>query len=507
MSIVNQNAPNALEDATNHGHSALSRYRKHGGKRDLEHYIAEFERPLNTCPPNYPCRAAAQSNLATAQFILCRVDDTNASWEIPLGLYHNALAARPVGHADRPSTLIQLAAAYLARFEEQGDGFDGAQVETSLHEATELSSYDSHELQAVSFMLQLYAGHRVGPDDGSGESPVDSDSSSRLTDEDPWNSSVPLLKRFERYGDLADLERAIGLLQKLVRSVSHIGEPSDLEHAIPTLRDANNLSHRGHPDRPSCLNNLGISFITCFERLGELSDLEHAMLALREAVDLTPHGHPDKLSCLNNLGICLITRTPLTSPLMSTLMSDLEHAISTHRAAIDLTPHGHPNNPTRTTLHAILTHREAVDLIPHGHPEKPSMLNNLGLSFVTRFERLGELSDLEDAISLYSHSASVPIGPINVRFRASQNWISCTRRIHHPPLLHAYSIAINLLHELAWIDLSLTHRYAELNRGADVVHEAAAAALDSEFLELAVEWLEKGRSIVWGELPSASRLL
>ncbi|KAF8139598.1 CHAT domain-containing protein [Boletus edulis] len=36
--------------------------------------------------------------------------------------------------------------------------------------------------------------------------------------------------------------------------------------------------------------------------------------------------------------------------------------------------------------------------------------------------------------------------------------------------------------------------------GADVVREAAAAALDFELPETAVEWLEQGRSIVWGEL-------
>ncbi|KAF8436631.1 hypothetical protein L210DRAFT_3548766, partial [Boletus edulis BED1] len=62
---------------------------------------------------------------------------------------------------------------------------------------------------------------------------------------------------------------------------------------------------------------------------------------------------------------------------------------------------------------AISTHRDAVHLTPDGHPDKPSHLNNLGLSFRARFERLGEPSDLEDAISLYSHSASVPIGPIS----------------------------------------------------------------------------------------------
>ncbi|KAF8132587.1 CHAT domain-containing protein [Boletus edulis] len=437
------NALNALEDATNYGHSALSRYRKHEGKRDLERSIAEYERALNTCLPNHPCRAAAQSNLATAKFILCRVDDTNASFEIPLGLYHNALAARPVGHADRPSTLIQLAAVYLARFEKQGDEFDGAQVEALLHEAMELSSTDSHEKRAVSFMLQLYAGNRVGV--ASGQSSVDSHSSSHLADEDPWSSSVPLLKRFERYGDLADLQRAITLLQKLVRSVSvwddwyrvglgnlgmalrwrfeHAGELSDLEDAISTLRDANDLTPDGHPDKPGRVNNLGNSFIIRFLRLGELRDLEHGISTHREAVELTPHGHPDKPGMLNNLGNSFRARFERLGEL-----SDLERAISTHREAVDLTPHGHPDKPGRLNNFglsfitrfeclgelrdledAISTHRETVELTPHGHPDKPGMLSNLGNSFRARFERLGELSDLEHGIS--THREAVELTP------------------------------------------------------------------------------------------------
>ncbi|KAF8436624.1 CHAT domain-containing protein [Boletus edulis BED1] len=437
------NAPKAVEDATNHGCSALSRYRKHGGKRDLERSIAEFERALNACLPNHPCRAAARSNLATAKFIFCRVNDTTASFEIPLGLYHNALAARPVGHADRPSTLIQLAAVYLARFEKQGDEFDGARVEASLHEATELSSTDSHENRAVSFMLQLYAGHRVGV--ASGQSSVDSHSSSRLADEDPWSSSVPLLERFKRYGDLADLERAIGLLQKLVRSVSvwdagyrvglgnlgvallwrfeHVGKLSDIEDSISTLRDANDLTPRGHPNKPSGLNNLGLSFRARFLRLGELRDLEGAISTHRDALCLTPDGHPGKPNRLNNLGSSFITRFERLGELR-----DLEDAISTHRDAVHLTPDGHPDKPSglnnlgssfitrfkrlgelRDLEDAISTHRDAVHLTPDGHPDKPSRLSNLGLSFRARFLRLGELRDLEDGIS--THRDAIHLTP------------------------------------------------------------------------------------------------
>ncbi|KAF8132474.1 CHAT domain-containing protein [Boletus edulis] len=912
-----------------------------------------------TRPGAFGCR----SNLAMAKLILCQVGDIITSLEIPIRLYRDALAARPIGHTDRPSTLVQLAAVHLARFEKQRDDVDGARVEALLHEAMELSSTDSDENRAGSLMLQLYAGHRSGPDHTSDQSSVDSHSSSRLTAEDPWFSSIQLLNRFKRHGDIADLEGAITLLQKLVRSVSvsdggycialgtlgmalwlrferlgelrdledaisshrdavvlipdghphkpdmlnnlgnslrsrfeRLGELRDLEDAISTHRDAVHLTPDGHPDKPSRLNNLGLSFRARFERLGELgdledaisthkgrprferlgelSDLEDAILSHRDAVHLTPDGypgkpsrlnnlgnsfrarferlgelrdledaisthrdavvlipggHPDKPRHLNNLGNSFITHfehlgelrdledaisthrdavhlTPDGHPDKSTRLSnlgnsfiirfehlgelrdledaisthrdaialipdghpykpgmldnvgisfitrferlgelrdledaismqrdavhltpdghpdkpsrlsnlgisfrarferlgelrDLEDAISTHRDAVHLTPDGHPDEPGRLSelgisfrvrferlgelrdledaisrhrdavhltpdghtdkpshlnnlgisfiarfehlgeprdledaisthrdaVHltldghpdkpgrlsnlgnsfitrferlgelrdledaismqrdavvlipdghpdkpgmlnnlgnsfiarfkclgelrdledAISTHRDAVVIIPHGHPHKPGMLDNLGNSFITRFERLGELRDLEDAISthreavvltpdghpdkpsrlndlgnscrarfeslrelsdlenalsLYSHAASVPIGPISVRFRASRNWILCARRIRHPSLLRAHSIAINLLPQLAWIGLSLTHRYAELKRGADVVREAAAAALDSGFPELAVEWLEQGRSIVWGEL-------
>ncbi|KAG6372436.1 hypothetical protein JVT61DRAFT_7533 [Boletus reticuloceps] len=153
-------APGESEDTTNRGHSALSRYRKHKDKRDLERSIAEFERALSASPLNHPSRAAAQSNLATAKLILCQVENTSAALEIPLSLNRHALAARPVGHANRASTLIQLAAVHLARFEKQRDEVDGARAEALLHEAMELSSTDSHENRVVSFMLQLYAGHR-----------------------------------------------------------------------------------------------------------------------------------------------------------------------------------------------------------------------------------------------------------------------------------------------------------------------------------------------------------
>ncbi|KAI9573088.1 CHAT domain-containing protein [Boletus coccyginus] len=504
----------------------------------------------------------------------------------------------------------------------------------------ELGSKDSHENQATTWVLQLHAGCIGSPVQADGRPLVGQDSASCLTDEDPWISSIQLVHRFRRFGNVADLQQAIMVMEDLARSTSgwddrysvvlgrlglallyrfnHIGELSDLEHAISTLRDAVDLTPRGHPHNdlenaiarhrdavdPGYLNSLGTSFFSRFERLGGLSDLEDAISRQREAVDLTPRDHPHRPARLNNLGNSFRARFELLGELsdledaISTLTdavvltphdhpqkparlnnlagsfkarferiqepSDLEHAISMLRDAVGLTPHGHPHkagclnnlgNSLRTRFEclgelndledAISTLRDVVDLTPHDHPHKSNCLNDLGNSFFTRFERLGELNDLEDAIStyrdatyltphghphrpgrlnglgsafearfkclgdlgdaeqaisLYSDAASAPIGPISIRFHASRNWISCARHIHHHSLLSACSVAITLFPQLAWSGLSLPRRYSELIRGEDVVRDAAAIALDLGLPCAAVEWLEQGRSIVWGEL-------
>jgi len=507
------------------------RYREYGERHDLERSIEQFELALTVCPMDHPCLAATQSNLGMAKFIHCRVEDTNASLGVPLGLYRNALAARPVGHLDRPSTLFQLALVHFAVFGK--DEVERARVEALLHETIELGTTDIHVNRAATLVLQLHSVRRGDPIRADGRSLVEQDSPLRSTDDDPWILSDQLLERFERFGDLTDLQMAIKALEELVRSTSTwgeryievlanlgvalsylfdrvgelsnleealsrfrdavaltphgspykrtllnnignslltrfecLGELSDLEDAISRLRDAVELTTHGHPDKPSLLNSLGNSFLIRFKRLGELSDLEDAISKLRDALQLSPHGHPHKPGCLNNLGNTLLTRFerlgelgdledaisryrdgvdliphghPHKPAILSNLgnsffarfdrlgeLSDLEDAISRQRYAIDLTPHGHPDKPNRLNNlgnafvarfkrlgelsdleHAILRQRDAVELTPHGHPDKRGRLNDLGNSFVTRFERLGELSDLEDAISRQKHAVDL----------------------------------------------------------------------------------------------------
>ena len=400
------------------------------------------------------------------------------------------------GHPNKPIFLNNLANSFLTRFRFLG----------------ELSDLE----QAIS--THLDATHRIS--DGHLHKPICL-----------HNLADSLLSRFERFGDPNDLEQAISthkdtvdltpyshpdrptylgsLGDALMTRFKRFGELSDLEQAISSFKDAIDLSADGHLDKPNHLINLGKSFLSRFERLGESSDLEGAISSYRDAVDLTPDGHPHKPDYLDNLANAFRIRFKRLGELR-----DLE-------AAVDLFPDSHPGKPgslsdlgnsffTRFERlgelsdldQAIFRHRHAVDLTPDGHPGKPSRLHNLGNTFRTRFERLGEPSDLEQAISLYSGAARALTGPSVIRFEAAKQWILSAHTLRHHSLLQAYSIAIALLPQLAWIGLSLANRYHDLMRvgAAEVVQEGAAAALDSGRPETAVEWLEQGRSIVWGDL-------
>ena len=413
----------------------------------------------------------------------------------------DAVHLLPHGHPDQPICLGNLGNSFFARFQRLGKHSD-------------LEDAISTQRDAVNLISN---GHPEKP------TPLN-------------NLGITLFARFQRLGGLSDLGDAISTFRDAVALTPHghpdkpgrlsnlgyslftrfrcLGELTDLEDAISLQTDAVVLTPDDHPRKSGCLNNLGFSFRVRFEHLGQPKDLEDAILTLKDAIKLTPVGHPDELTCLNNLATSFFTRFQHAGEL-----SDLEDGILTLKRALDLAPHDYPDKPIylnslgtslRTRFErlgkaidleeAISRQRDAVELTPHDHPSKCDRLCSLGDSIVARFEYFGEPSDLEHAISLYSHASFDYFCPVGDRFYAAQRWISSARRVCHHSLLHAYSVAINLLPQLAWIGLSLTQCYSDLMKRADVVREAAAAALESGFPETAMEWLEQGRSIVWGEL-------
>ncbi|KAH7191136.1 CHAT domain-containing protein [Fusarium oxysporum] len=348
------------------------------------------------------------------------------------------------------------------------------------------------------------------------------DTSCHLTEDHPnraaWlnNLGNKLERRYERTGEMADLEEAIrtarqavdsapddypnraawlnNLGNKLERRYERTGEMADLEEAIRIARQAVDSTPGDHPNRAAWLNNLGNKLERRYERTGEMADLEEAIRIARQAVASTPDDHPGRAGRLNNLGNKLERRYERTGE-----MADLEEAIRIARQAVDSTPGDHPNraawlNNLGTKLEgrykrtgemadleeAIRIARQAVDSTPGDHPNRAAC----------RYERTGEMADLEEASltlqDAWHCQSAIPFH----RIQAGARCLKLLAPQHKP------AIAINLGKSI--IDLLPSQFVVSTFSG--VAADLCAFLLQSNQPADALRYLEKGRAVIIGQL-------
>ncbi|KAJ7121058.1 CHAT domain-containing protein [Mycena epipterygia] len=280
------------------------------------------------------------------------------------------------------------------------------------------------------------------------------------------------------------------------------------------LQQAVKLTPDKHPVKPLLLNNLGTALSYHFERLRDISDINEAILVTQQGVKLSPDGHPDKPKLLTNLGRALLYHFEQLGDL-----EDINKSVTMLQKALELTPDSHKaksaslnnlgNSLTRRFQQLgnisdinepVLMFQQAMKLTPDGHPDKAAWVTNLGSSLFCRFQQLQNPDDHDHMISHYMSAACSSTGPAIVRFHAASMWAKHAQSVQHPSLLHAYSIALGLLPDLAWLGLSISDRHHHILRASWVVRAAAAAAITADQYPKAVEWLEQGRSVIWGQL-------
>jgi hypothetical protein len=145
---------------------------------------------------------------------------------------------------------------------------------------------------------------------------------------------------------------------------------------------------------------------------------------------------------------------------------------------------------------------KAVSLTPDVHPDKPAYLSSLGNSLERRFERMEEAEDLERAISSFKASATACHGHPNIRIRSAKQWAALAE-MDPSQAMSAYQILIDLIPQVAWLGSSIQSRHEAIKTFiGDSVHAAVATAIGAQQYKKAVEWLEQGRFIVWGQLLS-----
>ncbi|CAE6499731.1 unnamed protein product [Rhizoctonia solani] len=297
---------------------------------------------------------------------------------------------------------------------------------------------------------------------------------------------------------------------------SRLHRDPDIESAISIQTKAVEATPDDHPTKPGLLDNLGTSYEFRFEhrsRLHNLNDINRAIEYKTRAVHLTPEGHRKLATFLNNLGLVHQIRF-----LYQNSEEDNERAIEYLSRAVALTPDGHSDKPQwlnnlgnaykerfRVGRHpqdfgrALEALSQAVSLTGEGHANIPIMLTSLALLHSHQFEQSGSQDALNNSVTCLRKSIKSSHGQSAKKFDAARFLARLLSSNNQPGAIHAYQIAMDCLPQIIWLGEIASVRLAQTFQLSDLVEEAAAVAIQSQDIHLALEWLEQGRSIVWGQ--------
>lgn len=338
-----------------------------------------------------------------------------------------------------------------------------------------------------------------------------------------------------------------------------LGELRDIDKAVLFREKAVEQTQDDHADMPGRLSNLGRCYLTRFDRLRIPSDIDKALTVLEIAVTITPEDHPDAPGRLAYLGGSYLTKFKSTEA-----RSDIDLSVSVRERAVAITPddHGfiprflsdlggtlftrfeHFKDPADADS-AVVMMEKAVGLLDVNHSDRSGCLNNLGNAFHARFDHSLCPEDIDHAVhvldqaissapdehaftsefhgnlarslyvrfqlvhdpsdltwSLESYCASVEStsGNPTKRFHSARTWAKLSLEHDYKPSLEARELALSLIPRIVWLGVGVTQRYDEILAVGNEASEAAAAAITLQKVDLAVEWLEQARSIVWGQL-------
>ncbi|CUA77661.1 Toll-like receptor 8 [Rhizoctonia solani] len=227
------------------------------------------------------------------------------------------------------------------------------------------------------------------------------------------------------------------------------------------------LTPEWHTKRATYLNNLGIVYQLRFQNQTHQADSSQAIEYLNQAVALTQDGHSDKASWLNNLGNAYSGRFFVYKQPED--FNSAERALS-----------------------------QAASLTSKGHVNMSKILISLAILHNSQFEKSGLQETLNKSISYLQQSIECARYPAQT-FNAARFLAKLLSSNQRPGSLPVYQIAMDCLPQVIWLGEVAKMRITQTFQLSDLVQEAAAAAIVAQETDLALEWLEQGRSIIWGQ--------
>ncbi|CAE6486870.1 unnamed protein product [Rhizoctonia solani] len=476
------------------------RFKILGNLEDLDNAIHYTLLPISLLPDGHPEIAGLLTCLGSSHelrfYRLGILEDIEKSIEYTA----RAISITSDNHPDLPFMLSNLGASYDARFRRLGQLDDINKAIENNARAVLLIPNGHSDLPKVLDNLGLsYEARfrRLGSLDDIDEGVKHSTRALSLTP-----------------ADHADRQKRLDILAQTHESRFHrLQQLYDINKAVEYRQDAITLTPESHAGLPRALDNLGTSLDLRFQHLKRLDDIEKAIEHKVRAVALTPKGHTDLRSRHSSLGSSYGTRFGHLQDL-----DDIEKAIEHQACGAALAPEGHADLPrmfsnlgvsyysrfkcleeVQDIENAIEYENKAISLMPEGHLDLPLVLGNLGSAYRERFFALNDPESLTVSLECFRKATKSLAGNPREKFYSARSWAALCSQFAPSMLLEVYEIIMNLIPQMIWLGDPVAQRYSDLQQMSDLAAEAAAVAINHQNYDLALEWLEQARSVVWNQ--------
>ena len=273
-----------------------------------------------------------------------------------------------------------------------------------------------------------------------------------------------------RLGGLMNLTRVLcDRFHHSICSYDHSVEMVFLDEAISLLDEILAQLPVTHPRQPSVLDLQSCTLKELYKHSRQLPNLDNSISLQRDNLLLTPPMHPDRPINLCSLGHALYDRF-----LHSGQSKDLKEAIEV----------------TQESLWALTE----MD------PDVCNVAQHLGRLFHSRYLLTQTRKDLDDVMEAFRVAVGCESAVVSQRFIAAQQWAKYADASDHVSAIDAYVEAIGLMPRLAY-GLDLQSRQSVLTPNTDgLARNAAACAIRTGRLDMAVELLEEGRAVFWSQV-------
>jgi tetratricopeptide (TPR) repeat protein len=483
------------------------RYELRHDPADLDRAVERADRALDLLDPDDPITPDVLSDLAIALRI--RYGATGSREDLNRSVTSGAAGLEAAAPDDPrlPDWLAQQSANLRERFFEVGDPND-------LENAVELAERARFLSEHPDGVVLVHLGAALG-------------------------------QRYQAYGRAPDLDEAIDAYRRAYEAVPDEGRTS--EFAIATL------------------TNLAMALLPRYERHRIPSDLDDAIAALETVLAATPSSHRNRSARLMTMAQALLRRSSREeSDSEETGHADLRQAVGYAHEAFLLAPAGTVRHRTAVSMllgvhtslgrpadtdgydeaigigldavnegdhghgwafiayntgHALLERwREtsaavdlntAIDLLraaveafrADGEEGSPASLM-LGRALTLRTTEIDDPADRAEASAALREVAALDTAHSRLRYRAALEWTAVADPAHDD-LLNGCRQVLDLLRLAAFPGASRAVQESWLAETYGIASQTARLALDADRPDLAVEFLESGRAVLWSRLLEA----